>query len=365
MRITSRAVLALTVGLVLAPTTAVAQLDSLAPIVSRYLAEARVPGAQVAVVQRGAIVHLSAYGLANVPFRVPVTETTAFSIASATKSFAGVALMQLAEAGRVRLDDPIGRYVDSLPPAWRRVTLRQLITHTSGLPDVLNPESGILIATPPEAAWAKVRRLPIIAPPATRWSYNQTNYWLLGLMMARVTGEPLHRAIERQFAAADMPTASIGDVRDVAAGTSDTYSYTRYAGDSSWRDTTLERVVVDFPKQLRLAAGVNASAHDLARWLIALHGGRLLKQPASLDTLWASPRMADGKILGAGSATGYALGWPTFNDAAHPSVGGLGGGRAAFLVYPKDDLAVIVLTNLQGSSPERLATRIAALYLQP
>jgi CubicO group peptidase (beta-lactamase class C family) len=365
MRPTSAPVLALALALAAAPATALAQADSLPTIINRFLTEAKVPGAQVAVVQRGRIVHLSAHGTANLPFKIPVTETTAFSIASATKSFAGVALMQLVEAGKVRLDDRIDRYVDSLPAAWRAVTLRQLITHISGLPDVLNPQSGILIASSPQAAWARVRTLPVVAPPGTRWSYNHTNYWLLGLMMARVTGEPLHRAIQRQFTAADMPSATIGDVRDVAANTSDTYSYLRFEGDSARRDTVLERVVVDFPRPLRLAAGVNTSARDLARWLIALRDRKLLKNSASLDTLWAPPRMADGTVLGVGGVSSYALGWPTFNDPKHPAVGGIGGARAAFLVYPKDDLSVIVLTNLQGAAPERLARRVAALYLRP
>lgn len=365
MRNVAPSVVLVALALATAPAAASAQADSLPTIISRFLTEAKVPGAQVAVVQRGRIVHLSAHGTANIPFKVPVTEATAFSIASATKSFAGVALMQLVEAGKVRLDDRIDRYVDSLPAAWRAVTLRQLITHTSGLPDVLNPQSGILIASPPAAAWARVRTLPVVAPAGTRWSYNHTNYWLLGLMVARVTGEPLHRALQRQFAAADMPSASIGDVRDLAPSTSDTYSYLRFEGDSTRRDTVLERVVVDFPAPLRLAAGINTSARDLARWLIALRDGKLLRNPASLDTMWTPPRMADGKALGAGTVSSYALGWPTFNDAKHPAVGGLGGARAAFLVYPKDDLSVVVLTNLQGAAPERLARRIAALYLRP
>ncbi len=339
-----------------------AVVDSL---VRAHLREFSVPGAQVAVVQRGRISHLGAYGVADLAFDVPVTNETAFSIASATKSFAGVTLMQLVESGTLSLDATVARFVPDLPVRWRAITIRQLATHTSGLPDLVNPESGVLIAATADAAWAKVQRLPMQSVPGTRWSYNQTNYWLLGRVVERVTGLPFAQVMARQFTAAGMTSASIGDIHDVHRRAADTYSFIRFRGDSSWRDTTLARVVVEFPRQLRMAAGINASAHDVAQWIVALQGNKLLGRPESRDTLWASPRMKSGKILGEGESSGYGIGWPTFNDAKHPSVAGMGGGRVAFFVYPRDDFAVVVLTNLQGSRPEMLARRIADRFLSP
>lgn len=337
-------------------------IDSL---VRAHLAEYKVPGAQVALVQRGRITHLGAYGVADLRFDLPVTDQAAFSIASATKSFSGVALMQLVEAGQLTLDAPVSRFVAGLPMRWRRITVRQLATHTSGLPDMVNPESGALIAATPADAWTRVQRLPMQSVPGTRWSYNQTNYWLLGRIVERATGLRFEQVVARQFIAAGMTDASFGDIHDIRPRATDTYSFLRFRGDSSWRDTALARVVVEFPPPLRMAGGINASAHDIARWIIALQEGRLLARRESLDTLWASPRMASGKVLGAGEANGYGIGWPTFNDPRHPSVAGIGGGRAAFFIYPRDDLAVVVLTNLQGARPELLAQRIAQRSFPP
>ncbi|MCU0648669.1 MAG: beta-lactamase family protein [Gemmatimonadaceae bacterium] len=353
---------ALLLAVVTLPIRLLAQDRTIDSLVRAHMATHRVPGAQVAIVRAGRITHLGAYGIADLTHAIPVRDETAFSIASATKSFSGVALMQLVETGKLTLDAPVSQFVDTLPAPWRAITIRQLATHTSGLPDMVNPESGALLAPSADSAWAQVQRLPMQSAPGTRWSYNQTNYWLLGRVVERVTQQPFTHVVGRQFTAAGMTSTTYGDIHDIRPNTADTYSFLRFRGDSSWRDTTLQRVVVEFAAPLRMAGGINASARDLARWLIALTRGTLL-HAASRDTLWASPRMANGRILGDGDINGYGIGWPTFNDRDHPSVAGLGGGRAAFFLYPKDDCAVVVLTNLQGSRPEVLAQAIAARVL--
>jgi CubicO group peptidase (beta-lactamase class C family) len=347
-----------------APATLTAQRSTAVDaLVRAHMAEHQIPGAQVAVVQFGRITHLGAYGLASIPHAVPVRNATRFSIASATKSFSGVALMQLVEAGRLSLEAPVSQYVDGLPPAWRTITVRQLATHTSGLPDIVRPESGALIDPLPDSAWARVLRLPMLAAPGTTWNYNQTNYWLLGRVVERVTSEPLARVVARQFAAAGMTSTSFGDVRDVIPSMTEHYSYFRTVGDSTWRDTTLQRLLAEFPAPLRMAGGINSSARDIAQWCLALLGNRLLSA-TSRDTLWASPRLASGRVLGAGETNGYGIGWPTFTESGRFSAAGIGGGRAAFFLYPKEGVAVVVLTNLQGARPELLAQRIATRVLK-
>jgi CubicO group peptidase (beta-lactamase class C family) len=119
------------------------------------MAKERIPGMQIAVIKDDRIVLSESYGWANVENRVPTTNTTLFPINSATKSFTAVAMMQLAEAGLVDLNAPVSRYLDGLPEARRPVRVRQLLAHTSGLPDILD-EQGLLgvgsegtLATPP------------------------------------------------------------------------------------------------------------------------------------------------------------------------------------------------------------------------
>src|SRR5207249_1186158 len=116
--------------------------DSLERFVREQMRKRRIPGLQLAVVRHGEIAFLGAYGLANVQDSVPATHRTLFTINSITKAFVGVALMQLVDAGRVELDAPVSRYLDSLPVSWRPVTVRQLLTHETGLPNIMNNNTG-------------------------------------------------------------------------------------------------------------------------------------------------------------------------------------------------------------------------------
>ncbi|WP_436487746.1 serine hydrolase domain-containing protein [Chitinophaga sp. ARDCPP14] len=110
--------------------------DKVDAFIKYEMRERSIPGLQMAVIQHGKIVRMSNYGFANVEFSVPVTDSTVFSINSITKAFTGVAIMQLVEEGKVNIESPISRYLDSLPLTWQKVTVRQLMGHISGLPDI-------------------------------------------------------------------------------------------------------------------------------------------------------------------------------------------------------------------------------------
>lgn len=127
-------------------------------LLQREMQERRIPGLQVAVVQRGKIVLLKSYGIANIQNAVPVTDKSVFSIYSCTKAFTGVAVMQLVEDGKLDLSAPVSLYLDGLPEPWQPVTIRQLLTHVSGLPNILNildPDTGKLPGISEDLAWCK------------------------------------------------------------------------------------------------------------------------------------------------------------------------------------------------------------------
>jgi len=107
-------------------------------LLQREMLERRIPGLQIAVVRNGKIVLLRAFGIADLQHSVPVTNKTVFPIYSCTKAFTGVAVMQLVEQGKVDLAAPISRYLEGLPPSWQPITVRQLLTHVSGLPNILD-----------------------------------------------------------------------------------------------------------------------------------------------------------------------------------------------------------------------------------
>jgi CubicO group peptidase (beta-lactamase class C family) len=327
----------------------------------------RIPGLQLAVIRQGKIVLLRSYGLANIEYAIPVTNDTVFSIHSTTKAFTGVAVMQLAESGQLDLNVPIATYVDRLPTAWQAITPRQLLTHVSGLPNILDMNTGKLIVEGNDAAaWAKVQTLPMEFAPGERVSYNQTNYLVLGLALSRITGKSVTDFItEKQFRVAKMPHSRFGDSRDVLGSKAQSYSYWRLIDGKSVTVDTPSKVYAEVPAFLYTANGIDTTAEELARWIIALQQGQLLKAKGSLATLWTPGVLNDESRakVPVGPAAGYALGWQTDSFRGYRVVGATGGARSAFFIYPDDDLAFVLLTNLLGAMPESLIDDVASYYL--
>ncbi|MGK5055528.1 serine hydrolase [Janthinobacterium sp. LB2P49] len=327
--------------------------QDIAAFVRGEMQERQIPGLQLVVIQGGKVVLKRNFGLASLQYQVPVTDASLFSINSATKAFAGVAVMQLVQQGKIDLAAPIGQYLTGLPTAWQAVTVTQLLNHTSGLPDVLDQRSGKLVGPQPDdadAAWQAVQALPVEAQPGERYRYNQTNYVLLAQLIERQSGQPFVSFVQRQqFDVAGMPHSGFGDAKDVVANKASSYMLDR--GGKGYRN-----VNEDFPVFMRAGAGINSNAGELANWLIALQSGRLLAS-ASVERLWQPTSLNDGK-----PAT-WALGWPTIGRDGHRAVAGIGGARSAFYVYPNDGLAVIILSNLAGGQPEQLIDTVAGFYI--
>lgn len=337
--------------------------DSVDLLVQQAMRQLRIPGLQLAVVRQGQIIKLGNYGLANVQDSVPVSTHTRFFLNSITKAFVGVAVMQLVEAGQLDLAAPVGRYLPELPVAWHPVTIRQLLTHTSGLPDIM-PEDALVTENNEKAAWAQVQTQPLDFTPGQKFAYNQTNYLLLGRLIDQLSTKPFAQFIrQRQLDVVGMPRTSSGDAHDVLPHGARGYTYTQYIDGQVRRGKELRNLFEVFPPSLRTAAGMSSTAEEMARWLIALQQGKLL-QPASLTTLWTPGRLTDGSQRSfGGKLTGYALGWPTVDRPEHRAVAPVGGGRSALFLYPDDELAIVVLTNLQGANPERFIDALAACYL--
>jgi len=226
------------------------QPDTVQGFLRNKMRENRIPGLQIAVVKHGKIVLLRAYGVANIENSVPVTNRTVFPVHSMTKAFTGVAVMQLVEAGKLDLTAPVSRYLKGLPSAWQAVAIRQLLTHTSGLPDIWDSHAK-MIADTPDAAWAKVQATPVEFAPGERFKYNQTNYILLGKVIDKLSGQPFARFIERrQFRVVGMPGSSFGDSHKVVPHCAGTYQYFQSQGGHE----ELQNFFLDWPPFIRTAA---------------------------------------------------------------------------------------------------------------
>lgn len=330
-------------------------------LLRREMSERRIPGIQAAVVKDGKIVLLSSVGTADLQSATRVTNKSVFGIYSCTKAFTGVAIMQLVEDGKLDLNAPASQYLDRLPAAWQTVTIRQLLTHVSGLPNILralDPVTyGFESGSDEETVWAKTKTMPLEFPPGERFSYNQTNYALLGKIIDKLSRKPFAQVFrERQFAVAAMSHTGFGDSRDVIPNKVRTYARVNQSDGQKLPAEKLVHDYAEFPPFRRTASGMNSTAEDLARWLIALQQGKLLRTQSALQTLWTAGNFNNG------SPAQWALGWVTKPRPQHRAVIATGGGRTAIIVYPENRLAVVVLTNLAGSFPEEFVDELAGFY---
>ena len=274
-------------------------------VIREEMASHKIPGLELTIVQHGRIVYKGAYGFANIENSVPVTERTIFRINSMSKAFTGVACMQLVEAGKLSLDAPVYRYLDDLPSLWQPVTIRQLLTHTSGLPEIGDDNVRLVGDGTADGAWKTVQTLPMQFSPGTQFVYTQTNYIVLGKVIAKLTGESFASFVKRkQFDVVNMKETSYGDSTDVLPHVASLYTYLRLltTGTQTTGVEKSETVHARFealPEYMRPAAGIQTTSSDLANWIIALQDGNLITK-ASLDQLWTPQQLRD---LTAASAT--------------------------------------------------------------
>ena len=339
--------------------------DSINAFIAAKMKQRHIPALQIAVVRDGKIIKDTTFGVANLEYDVKATNQSLFNINSITKAFTGIAVMQLAEEHKLKITDPLSLYLDSLPDTWKSITLQQVLTHTSGLPDILDAEEQVMGHGDEREAMQKVKALPVGFKPGEKFSYNQTGYVLLGQIITKLSGMHFTRFIEeRQFKVAGMSSTRFGDSYDVIPNYAGAYTMTRQLGDQFVRNNTPGVAYIQFPVFFRTAAGILSTATDMGNWIIALKDGRLLKQKSSIDMLWTPALLNNGKIGGFNRLTnGYALGWPTVSRDEHPAVAPVGGGRSTLFIYLEDDLSIVVLTNLMGANPDQFIDEIAGYYI--
>jgi CubicO group peptidase (beta-lactamase class C family) len=342
-------------------------------VVQSEMASRGIPGLQLTIVRHNKIVFTGVYGQANMETKIPVTQQTVFGINSISKAFVGVAAMQLVEAGKLDVEAPLAKYLGELPVSWRSITVRQTLTHMSGLPEIVDDNLRLIDGAESDVAWAKVQELPLDFPPGEQFDYTQTNYVLLGKIIEKITGESFSDFVrERQFDKVRMKRTSFAETAGVAANANpqaaQLYTYLTLLTKGT-KTIGVERSKVPLAriepwKEFSLpAGGVQTTSTDLAKWVIALHKLKLLKKN-SLERLWKPEPQKDGSYRGfTATINGYGLGWPSIRRSAHPAITPIGGERAAIFIYPEDHLTVIVLTNLLGASPQKFVDKIASIYL--
>ncbi|ASK28629.1 hypothetical protein CEY12_00240 [Chryseobacterium sp. T16E-39] len=170
--------------------------DSIDIFLEHKMEQLKIPGLQLAIIRNGKLEKLNNYGLANVEHQVAVKTNTVFSINSMTKAFVGVAILQLQEEGKLKVDDPISLYITDIPNEWKPITIRQVLSNVSGLPNNIDNKEQVLGDGSEEKNWELVKKLPMEFSPGERFSYNQTGYYILGRIITKLSGQHFTKFIE-------------------------------------------------------------------------------------------------------------------------------------------------------------------------
>jgi CubicO group peptidase (beta-lactamase class C family) len=334
------------------PTATAAKVDEMA---AKALAESGAPSVSLAIVQNGQIAYVKAYGKARLDPPTAATPQMRYSIGSVSKQFLAACVLLLVQDGKMSLDDRVSQYLPRLTRA-SEVTVRQLLTHTSGYQDYY-PQDYIapFMQKPvtPDAILDRWARKPLDFDPGTRWQYSNTNFAIAGRIVEQAAGVPFFTFLSKRILQ-PLGMASAINLAEQPLTSADAAGYTRFA-------TGPMRPVTPEGRGWLFAAGELAmTPHDLALWDISLIEHKLLK-PASFQALTTPVRLRNG------TPTNYALGVSVSNAAGHPRLshgGAVSGFVSQNTVWPEQGAAVVVFANADGSeAPGSITEKLTPLLL--
>lgn len=330
-------------------------------VVRAQLREQRIPGIGLGVLRDGKIIKATGYGLANVELNVPVKPESVFQTGSVGKQFTATAVMMLVEEGKLGLDDKITKYFHQAPAAWKDVTVRHLLTHTSGIADYGGEEStmgkGVLNFRQDYTEDDLVRifsAMPMDFQPGEKWKYSNTGYVILGVLIHRVTGKFYGDFLqERIFHPLGMTSTRIISEADIIPNRTGGYRLVKgELKNQEWVSPSLNTTA---------DGALYTNVLDLAKWDAALYTEKLLKKP-SFDQMWTPVKLNNGTNYN------YGFGWDIQEVHGHRLLAH-GGAWQGFTMnisrYVNDGLTIIVFTNLDenNSRPAAIAKAVAEVYI--
>jgi len=316
-------------------------------VVRGELETQKVPGVAVGVVMNGSVIVAKGYGEANVEHHVPVSPQTIFQSGSIGKQFTAVVVMLEVEDGKLGLDDSVTKYLADAPPSWRPITIRHLLTHTSGIPTYSTDDIDNRRDYSEDEFLKVAYALPLEFEPGSRWSYSNTGYAVLGFLIHRVSGRFYGDILkDRVFQPLGMKTARVISEEDIvpnrAAG------YRRVNGDLKNQDWIAPTLNTTADGSLYL------SVDDYIAWDRGLRARAILR-PDSWAAIYTPFTLKSGRQVP------YGFGWDVELSRGQPWYhhnGQSQGFSTCISRHIADSLTVIVLTNLADASPSRIADGI-------
>ena len=300
----------------------------------------------VLVARDGIVLLDQGYGSANLEWDIPNVPTAKFRLGSVTKQFTAACILLLEEHGKLKLDVPVKTYLPDAPPTWDKVTIFNLLTHTSGIPSFTEfPDYNATQAIPttPEKLVARFRDKPLNFQPGEKWEYSNSGYVLLGYLIEEVSGQSYSQFVQDNvFTRLGMKDSGYDSNAIVLSHRSSGYT------PDGGKILNADYVAMSIPFS---AGALYSTTEDLLRWEQGLMGGKLLS-PGSLQKM-TTPYQHD-----------YAFGVAVRTENGRKVIrhgGGIEGFNTELDYYPDDKLTVVVLANLNGSAPGDIAKRLAAV----
>lgn len=313
------------------------------------------PGASVLVMRHDSVLVRQSFGLADVEGAIAATPATNYRLASLSKQFTATAIALLVRDGKLAFDTPARDILPELPAHASQVTIRHLLTHTSGLWDYEDfvPDSQVRQVSDAESlTLVSTRAKRLYFAPGSAWRYSNTGYALLALIVERVTGQRFADVLrERIFAPLEM--------RDTYAHEEGRTVVPRRAWGYTVRGDTVRRTDQSNTSAVLGDGGVYSSIDDLARWYASLS-----RAPLVGDSLWRET--TSPFVLGSGTPTEYGFGWFVERYKGHVRLrhhGETRGFTNAVSRFPETGLTIVILTNRTGSEPWELADALSDAWL--
>ena len=321
--------------------------------VKREMDSQRIPGLSLAVVRAGKLVQAKGYGKASLELDAPATAATLYGLGSISKQFTATAVMLLVEDRKIGLDDSLTNYFSWVPKEWSKVTVRHLLTHTSGIREE-EWKGGVLEFDRFEHSQEEVVRTafgPTLASPGEKFHYSNVGYRLLGMLVEKASGQSYWTFLEQRiFRPLEMEATRNSDPKTVIPNRARGY------GMSDNQHVNREPVTAS---SAFAQGALISSILDMAKWDSALNSKNLLTR-ASLDQMWTPVRLNDGTTYN------YGFGWYLRPIPGHTTVahgGGLPGFATTIWKFIDDQLTVIVLSNCETADTMRIGLGVAGLYV--
>jgi CubicO group peptidase (beta-lactamase class C family) len=300
----------------------------------------------VLVARDGEVLLSKGYGSANLEWEIPNTPSTKFRLGSITKQFTAASILLLEERGKLRVEDPVKKYLPDAPAAWEKITILHLLTHTAGLPNFTSfPDypSTQGLATTPEKLVARFRDKPLEFEPGEKWNYSNSGYVLLGYLIERISGQSYEMFVHQNI-------FSPLSMTDSGYDSNTTVIPRRAAGYAPGANEPVNAGFVHM--SIPHAAGaLYSTTTDLLKWERGLFGGQLLSA-SSLQKM-TTPFKSE-----------YAFGLMVHTVNGRKAIehnGGIEGFNTQLTYYPESRVTVVALANLNGTAVGNIAAKLGAL----